>query len=286
MKWKLTQFTTVLPEGTATYSDHINAYSALVTLHEMASQSILFYTNQLKNSTLFLSLPLYSSFSRSLLYINQITLFTSLYIQLISNPYLSPSTFFQLVNDSNPPVQTLLRFCEKVRAWEKEESSAGMWEISKEEVGSIVVLGKFLGNEGRKGDAIWKRNHCILSTFGISTEIQLQLLLMIFLTNQQLSAIRMQEEPLDSEQRVENGVMALLNALEETSQASKFLTGKIGELKEKIESDGFCGVPYVNVEGEDIAAKQLSHLSCIDNSSLWQAVEQLKRNCNVRSSEL
>lgn len=113
------------------------------------------------------------------------------------------------MNDSNPPVQTLLRFCENVRAWQREDSSAGMWEISKEEVASIVVLGRFLANEGGKGDAIWKRNHGILSTFGVATEIQLQLQLMLYLVNQQLSFIRMQEEPLDSEQSVENGIMAL-----------------------------------------------------------------------------
>ena len=285
MKWKLAHLTAILPEGTATYSEHINAYSALITLHEVASQSLLFYTSQLKNNTLFLSLPLYSSFSRSLLYLNQIAVFTSLYIQLISNPHLSPPTFFQLVNDSNPPVQTLLHFCENVRAWQREDSSAGMWEISKEEVASIVVLGRFLANEGGKGDAIWKRNHGILSTFGVATEIQLQLQLMLYLVNQQLSFIRMQEEPLDSEQSVENGIMALLNALEETSQVSQFLTGKISELKEKIENDGFCGVPYVKVEGEDMAAKQLSHLNCLDNSSLWQAVDQLKRKGHSCRSE-
>lgn len=83
-------FTAILPEGTGTYSEHINGVLCAVTLHEVASQSLLFYTSQLKNNTLFLSLPLYSSFSRSLLYLNQIAVFTSLYIQLISNPHLSP----------------------------------------------------------------------------------------------------------------------------------------------------------------------------------------------------
>lgn len=228
-----------------------------------------------------LPLPLYSSFSRCLLYLNQIADFTSQYIQLVSNPHLSSQTFVQLVNDSNPPVQTLLSFCENVLKWEKETDSVGMWEISKEAVSSIVVLGKFLGHEGGKGDAIWKRNHGILSTFRIAHEIQLQLQLMIFLTRSQLAVIRTQEESFDSNASIESGVLAVLNALQETSKVSQLLIEKVTELKKRIESDGFCGVPYVNVEGENVASKHLSHLNCVDNSILWQSVEQLKRACRI-----
>lgn len=264
-----------LPSFLSSFAKHLSDLSAL---EELAALSSRLVTGFLRRLVPF-SLPLYSSFSRCLLYLTQIADSASQCCLLAQNPFLTHSTYLQLIADLRPPVDRLLRFLRDLAFWSFQYGAApsgSPWELGKDVLSAAVVLQKFLASEGSQGDAIWRRNVGIRRSIGQVREVRMQLRLAdALLAAQRRGAAEARELQPAVRERVGEALGAMQSAVKEAMEAAEQLDGKLGALREAMGSDGMVGIPAMCVEG-DAAPRASPHLSCIDNSELWSAVASLK----------
>ena len=264
-----------LPSFVSSFTKHLSDLSALEELAAISSRLVTGFLDRLAP----FSLPLYSSFSRCLLYLTQIADSASQCCLLARNPFLTHATYLQLVADLRPPVDRLLAFLRDLAFWSFQYGAApsgSPWELGKDVLSAAVVLQKFLASEGSQGDAIWRRNVGVRRSIGQVREVRMQLrLVAALLAAQRRQAGEARElEPAVRErvvevlEEVQSGVKGAMGAAEQ-------LDGKLGALREAMERDGMAGIPAMCVEG-DTAPTASPHLSCLDNSALWSAVAALK----------
>lgn len=254
-------------------------YSSLLLLRDLASVVITRNQSLLQSHSLSISLPLVASYSKCILYVVQTLSVVQQYLQILSNPRVSPSTFIQLLSDSHTPVQTLLQFINHTI-----DSSCGTvkteaWSISREQVTSLAVFQGFLRTEGGKGDAIWCRNHnAVIARYDcMEMEFQLLLLMSLLLANEKEVMLQDSFEASTQQSLIE-GIRSLFSALEDTSNGMRFLSEKVNSLQQRIESDGYQGTPTLHVEGDTVTSSS-SSLSCLDNRALWDSVKRLREEC-------
>lgn len=264
-----------LPSFLASFAKHLSDLSALEELAALSSRLVTGFLHRLAP----FSLPLYSSFSRCLLYLTQIADSASQCCLLAQNPFLTHATYLQLIADLRPPVDRLLRFLRDLAFWSFQYGAApsgSPWELGKDVLSAAVVLQKFLASEGSQGDAIWRRNVGIRRSIGQVREVRMQLRLAdALLAAQRRGAAEARELQPAVRERVGEALEAMQSAVKEAMEAAEQLDGKLGALREAMGSDGMVGIPAMCVEG-DAAPKASPHLSCIDNSELWSAVASLK----------
>lgn len=148
------------------------------------------------------------------------------------------------------------------------------WNISQEVVHSVTIFIRFLSEESHKGDPIWQRNIGCIASMGKCMEIQVQLYLMHYLLQSQCQI--MKEQDGMSEQII-TGITSVLSVFSSCVGSIEILWEKLTELNKQINEDHFVGIPALCIDGSNAKLIENSKLQCIDNSSLWNNIELLKR---------
>ena len=148
------------------------------------------------------------------------------------------------------------------------------WNISQEVIHSIAVLKRFLSEEGNTGDCIWKRNIGCIASMDKCMEIQVQLYLMHYLLQSQSQILKEQD---GVNEQIITGMASLLSIFSSCVSSIDVLWEKVSNLHKQITDDHFVGIPSLCIDGSNEQLIQQSQLQCIDNSSLWNNMELLKR---------
>ena len=268
-----------LPSIAHFFTTQLVDYSNLILLRDLASEVLHRNHSLLQSNSLSLSLPLVSSYSKCILYVVQTLSVVQQYLQILSNPRISPSTFNQLLSDSHTPVETLLQFLYHVIDSSRGVVKTEVWSITREQVTSLAVFQGFLRTEGGKGDLVWRRNHNILITRYDCMEMEFQLLLLICLLRVNEKDIIQQDalETSSQQSRLECS-RSLCTTLQDTFIGIQSLSEKVDSLCQRIEADGYLGTPSIHVEG-DTNVLSSSSLTCLDNHALWNSVKRLREEC-------
>lgn len=246
-------------------------YAQLLLLSDMSSYLLTTSLSQFKQKTTKLALPLFSSYFHCLLYIAKAADYSKQYLLLIENPFINDSLFVERLQFAITPVRTLLQFCYDFISWQNDNITANsVWNISKDVIASVVILQKYLSQNAYQGDCIWERNIQSLVSLGKCSEIQTQLYLMEYLLQSQLQ--RMRDQGIN--EQLIAGIESVLSLFSSCVNTSEVLSHKLQELQSRITEDGFRGIPDLCGNGSN---HQQSGLQCVDNHSLWEYIEILKR---------
>ena len=187
------------------------------------------------------------------------------------------------------PVNRLLQFVRNVVYWslgEGESSSGSVWDMGKEILSAVVMIQKFMNAEGSQGDSFWKRNIGVLRCIGQVREVLVQLHLVQFLlTAQSRHAKETAEIDPAIIEEIRSALQQLMEGVSEGLQVATELLSKLDSLSNSMNQDGFVGVPDMCVEN-DTRPPSYHHISCIDNSPLWNAVQQLKGETHMLYSSI
>lgn len=253
------------------YLEECSVYSQLLLLSDLSSYLLNTSLTKFKEKTAKLALPLFSSYFHCLLYIAKAADCSKQYLLLIENPNLNDSLFSERLQYAITPIHTLLQFCYDFISWENDNITANnVWNISKEVIGAVVILQKYLSQNAYQGDCIWERNIQSLVSLGKCSEIQTQLYLMEYLLQSQLQ--RMRDQGIN--EQLIAGIESVLSLFSSCVNTSEVLSHKLQELQSRIKEDGFRGIPSLCGDG---ANREQSGLQCVDNHSLWEFIEILKR---------
>ena len=254
-------------------------YSNLLLLRDLAAEVINRHHSLLQSNSLSLSLLLVPSYSKCILYVVQTLSVVQQYLQILSNPRVSPSTFNQLLSDSHTPVKTLLQFLHHVIDSSRGLVKTEVWSITRDQVTSLAVFQGFLRTEGGKGDLVWRRNHNMIITRYDCMEMEFQLLLLICLLRVNEKEIIQQDTfEITHQQSLLDGIHSLCSSLQDTFVGIQSLSEKVDSLQHQIEADGYLGTPSIHIEG-DTTVSSSSSLSCLDNQALWNSVKRLREEC-------
>ena len=191
--------------------------------------------------------------------------------------------------DVSIPVNRLLQFVRNVVYWslgEGESSSGSVWDMGKEILSAVVMIQKFMNAEGSQGDSFWKRNIGVLRCIGQVREVVVQLHLVQFLlTAQSRHAKEAAEIDPAIIEEIRSVLQQLMEGVSEGLQVATELLSKLDSLSNSMNQDGFAGVPDMCVEN-DTRPPSYHHISCIDNSPLWNAVQQLKGETHMLYSSI
>lgn len=250
-------------------------YSSLLLLSQLSNHLIQTSLKRFKEKRASLPLPLFSSYFHCLLYIAKAADYSTQYILLLENPYLAETTFIERVSFCSSPVQHLLQFCYDVLAWENEGNTAtNAWTLPKEVIASVVMIQKYLAENAYKGDPLWERNMGIRVACGKCVEIQTLVYLMEYLLQTQTHLLKQQDGM--SEELIA-GIESLNALFSSCVSTVDVLAHKLHSLQQKIKDDGFCGIPLLDRTEEAQHLVEKSQLNCIDNHTLWDYMEVLKR---------
>ena len=257
------------------YVEECSDLSALQLLTQLSSYLLNHSLSQFKQHQFSLSLPLFSGYFRCLLYLSQIVDVSTQFLLLVNNPYLSAGTFSQLVSDSHSHVHSFLQFCYDFKSWENDLiTENNSWNILQEVIHSIAILKRFLSEEGHKGDCIWQRNIGCVAAMDKCMEIQVQLYLMHYLLQSQSQILKEQD---GVNEQIITGMTSLLSIFNSCVNSIDLLWKKVSDLHQQITDDHFVGIPSLCIDGSNEQLIEKSQLQCIDNSSLWNNIELLKR---------